>query len=48
MGDYLIFHLCRVTVLPDMELVTPPLDEGIILPGVTRASLLELTRQWVS
>uniref|UniRef100_A0A8C9WA12 Branched-chain-amino-acid aminotransferase n=1 Tax=Scleropages formosus TaxID=113540 RepID=A0A8C9WA12_SCLFO len=27
------------------ELVTPPLD-GIILPGVTRQSLLDLARQW--
>ncbi|XP_008282699.1 branched-chain-amino-acid aminotransferase, cytosolic [Stegastes partitus] len=27
------------------ELATPPLD-GIILPGVTRQSILELTRQW--
>ncbi|XP_028669489.1 branched-chain-amino-acid aminotransferase, mitochondrial [Erpetoichthys calabaricus] len=29
----------------DMELVTPPLD-GIILPGVTRQSLLDLARSW--
>ncbi|MCI4388733.1 hypothetical protein PGIGA_G00089380 [Pangasianodon gigas] len=27
------------------ELVTPPLD-GIILPGITRQSILELTRKW--
>lgn len=27
------------------ELVTPPLD-GTILPGVTRDSILQLTRQW--
>jgi len=26
-------------------LVTPPLD-GLILPGVTRLSLLELAREW--
>ncbi|KAG2455461.1 EAA2 protein, partial [Polypterus senegalus] len=31
----------------DMELVTPPLD-GIILPGVTRQSLLDLARSWVA
>ncbi|RWS24970.1 branched-chain-amino-acid aminotransferase: cytosolic-like protein [Leptotrombidium deliense] len=30
----------------EKELVTPPLDDGIILPGVTRISLLELARQW--
>ncbi|XP_058280315.1 branched-chain-amino-acid aminotransferase, mitochondrial-like isoform X2 [Hirundo rustica] len=29
-----------------LELVTPPLD-GLILPGVTRQSLLELARQWL-
>lgn len=29
----------------ERELVTPPLD-GLILPGVTRYSLLELAREW--
>nr|CAG4647008.1 EOG090X051P [Megafenestra aurita]SVE92357.1 EOG090X051P [Megafenestra aurita] len=29
----------------EKELVTPPLD-GLILPGVTRLSLLELAREW--
>lgn len=29
----------------ERELVTPPLN-GIILPGVTRLSLLELAREW--
>uniref|UniRef100_A0A1I7Y794 Branched-chain-amino-acid aminotransferase n=1 Tax=Steinernema glaseri TaxID=37863 RepID=A0A1I7Y794_9BILA len=28
------------------ELVTPPLDKGLILPGVTRQSLLDLARSW--
>ena len=28
----------------NLELVTPPLDNGTILPGVTRASILELLR----
>ena len=28
-----------------MELVTPPLGTGVILPGVTRQSVLELTRE---
>lgn len=28
-----------------LELITPPLD-GTVLPGVTRASVLELTRAW--
>ncbi|RWS00614.1 branched-chain-amino-acid aminotransferase: cytosolic-like protein, partial [Dinothrombium tinctorium] len=30
----------------EKELITPPLSDGIILPGVTRISLLELARQW--
>jgi len=29
-----------------MELVTPPLDSGCILPGVTRRSILELSKEW--
>lgn len=29
----------------EKELVTPPLD-GTILPGITRASVLDLTREW--
>ena len=28
------------------ELLTPPLDKGIILPGVTRRSILEMTSEW--
>jgi len=28
------------------ELVTPPLSDGTILPGITRRSILELARQW--
>ena len=36
-----------VCVSAEKELVTPPLD-GIILPGVTRQSLLDLSRAWVS
>jgi len=30
----------------DLELITPPLDSGLILPGVTRGSLLELAKNW--
>jgi len=29
-----------------LELVTPPLDSGLILPGVTRRSVLELAREF--
>ena len=28
------------------ELVTPALDKGIILPGVTRRSIVEMTSEW--
>merc|ERR1719341_2564823 len=28
------------------ELVTPPLSTGVILPGVTRRSIIELTQTW--
>lgn len=32
----------------EKELVTAPLDSGIILPGITRDSILIATREWVS
>ena len=28
------------------ELVTPPLDKGVILPGITRRSVIELAKEW--
>lgn len=31
----------------DKELITHPLD-GLVLPGITRKSLIELARKWVS
>jgi len=30
----------------EKELITPPLTDGTILPGVTRATVLDLARQW--
>ncbi|XP_054158756.1 branched-chain-amino-acid aminotransferase-like [Oppia nitens] len=30
----------------ERELVTPPLQSGLILPGVTRLSLIQLAQQW--
>lgn len=30
----------------ERELITPPLDTGMILPGVTRKSILEIARSW--
>jgi branched-subunit amino acid aminotransferase/4-amino-4-deoxychorismate lyase len=35
-----------IFIFAEEELVTPPLTDGLILPGVTRDSLLELCRQW--
>ena len=29
----------------EMELVTPSLESGVILPGVTRQSVIELARE---
>lgn len=29
-----------------LQLITPPLEDGLILPGVTRHSLIELVRSW--
>lgn len=36
----------NVFFIIDGEVVTPALDEGSILPGVTRASAIELMRSW--
>ena len=30
----------------EKELITPPLTRGDILPGITRDSILHLTREW--
>ena len=32
--------------ISEKELITPPLN-GLILPGITRKSLLELAKSWV-
>jgi len=45
-GAMNIFVLMQKPDSTDLELVTPPLDSGVILPGVTRRSILELTREW--
>lgn len=37
----------RSTFVLGIELITPPLN-GLILPGVTRQSILDLGRTWVS
>ena len=41
-NTFLHFPICA-----EKELITPPLN-GLILPGVTRKSLLELAKSWVS
>uniref|UniRef100_A0A914PA23 Branched-chain amino acid aminotransferase n=1 Tax=Panagrolaimus davidi TaxID=227884 RepID=A0A914PA23_9BILA len=28
------------------ELITPPLSDGLILPGITRKSLIEIAKSW--
>ena len=45
-GAMNIFVVMRSEAGGDLELVTPPLDSGCILPGITRQSILELTREW--
>lgn len=30
----------------ELELITPPTDSGLLLPGITRLSVLELAREW--
>ena len=32
--------------LSELELVTPPLSDGLILPGVTRDSLIDIAKSW--
>ena len=34
------------SLFTENELVTPPLSDGIILPGVVRRSILDLARAW--
>ncbi|XP_021927854.1 branched-chain-amino-acid aminotransferase isoform X2 [Zootermopsis nevadensis] len=43
-GTMNIFMFC-INESGEKELVTPPLD-GLILPGITRASILQLSREW--
>lgn len=45
-GAMNIFVLLKKENSTELELVTPPLDSGVILPGVTRRSVIELTKEW--
>ena len=42
-GAMNIFILLRSASTGEVELVTPPLTSGTVLPGVTRQSVLDLT-----
>jgi len=45
-GTMNIFFLIRNEKTGKKELVTPPLTQGDILPGVTRLSIMELVQSW--
>lgn len=45
-GAMNVFFVFQTADGTTKELVTPPLDRGDILPGVTRDSILELARGW--
>jgi len=45
-GAMNIFVMLKKENSNDLELVTPPLDTGVILPGITRRSVIELTKDW--
>lgn len=45
-GTMNIFVTIKNARTGKLHLVTPPLTDGLILPGITRASILELSRQW--
>lgn len=45
-GTMNIFVSYRNAETGKLHLVTPPLTDGLILPGITRASILDLARQW--
>jgi len=45
-GAMNLFILMRNKSTGRLELVTPPLTNGCILPGVTRQSILEMTVEW--
>ena len=40
------FFMFWVNEQGEEELITPPLSSGLILPGITRRSLIDLANQW--
>ena len=45
-GAMNIFVVMKKPQSNELELVTPPLTNGCILPGITRQSILELSKEW--
>lgn len=45
-GAMNVFAFMKKPGSEGVELVTPPLTSGCILPGITRRSILELTKEW--
>lgn len=45
-GTMNVFVSFKHHITGKIHLVTPPLTDGLILPGITRDSILELARQW--
>lgn len=46
MNVFMTYKNPSTTSSGKIHLVTPPLTDGLILPGITRSSILELARQW--
>lgn len=45
-GTMNVFVSYKHHITGKLHLVTPPLSDGLILPGITRNSILDLARQW--
>lgn len=45
-GTMNIFFLIRAADGGGLTLLTPSLEDGVILPGVTRLSIIEIVREW--
>lgn len=45
-GTMNVFVTLRNELTGKLHLVTPPLTDGLILPGITRKSIIELARNW--
>lgn len=45
-GTMNVFFLIRAPGGGGLQLLTPTLEDGVILPGVTRLSIIEIVREW--